>query len=114
MEPIAISIEKQTPPTQARSPTQKEPALEVKENVKAEKEPDSSCLTELLDDVQKELNKIPNVDLHFSLHNASGKIMVTVTDHSTGEILRELPSSKILDMAARVEIMLGLIFDQKG
>ena len=114
MEPIAISIEKQTLPTQARSPTQKEPALEVKENVKAEKEPDSSRLTELLDDVQKELNKIPNVDLHFSLHSASGKIMVTVIDHATGETLRELPSSKILDMAARVDIMLGLIFDQKG
>jgi len=114
MEPITISIEKETLPTQARSPTEKEPALEVKENVKAEKEPDSSRLTELLDDVQKELNKIPNVDLRFSVHSASGKIMVTVIDDSTGEILRELPSSKILDIEARVDIMLGLIFDQKG
>ena len=84
MEPIAISIEKQTLPTQARSPTQKEQALEVKEDVKPEKEPDSSRLTELLDDVQKDLKAIHDVELRFSVHRASGKIIVTVIDTTPG------------------------------
>jgi flagellar protein FlaG len=105
MEPITISVENQTPPTQARSPTQ---------DVKPEKGPDSSRLTELLDDVHKGLDAIHNVDLRFSVHEASGKIMVTVTDGSTGEVIRQLPPSEILDIAARVDKMIGLIFDQKG
>ena len=105
MEPITISVENQTPPTQARSPTQ---------DVKPEKAPDSSRLIELLDDVHKDLDIIHNVDLRFSVHEASGKIMVTVFDESTGEIIRELPCSEILDMAARLDKMIGLLFDQKA
>ena len=54
------------------------------------------------------------MDLRFSVHEASGKFMVTVIDESSGEIIRELPSSEILDIAAKVENMMGLIFDQKG
>jgi len=114
MEPIAISVENQTPPAQARSPTQKETALGVKEDVKPEKAPDSSRLIELLDDVHKDLDMIHNVDLRFSVHEASGKIMVTVMDGSTGEIMREIPPSEILDIAARVDKMIGLLFDQKA
>lgn len=114
MESIAISIEKQIPPAKARSPTQKEPALEVKENVKAEKKPDSSRLMELLDDVQKELKVVHNVDLQFTVHKATGRIMVTVRDESTGKVIREVPPSEILNLAARLDEMVGLIFDQKG
>ena len=116
MEPIAISsIINQTPPTKARSPTQREPALEVKEDEKAaeEKKPDSSRLRELLEDVQKDLNIIHNVDLQFSVHEASGELMVTIIDGSTGEFIREVPPSEILDLAAKMDEMIGLMFDQR-
>ena len=114
MEPISISVEKQIPPAQTRSPTQKETALEGKEDEKAEKELDASRLTELLDDVQKDLKIIHNVDLRFSVHEASGRIMVTVIDGSAGEVIREVPPSEILDIAARIDQMIGLMIDQKG
>ena len=116
MEPIAISsIINQTPPTKARSPTQREPALEVKEDEKAaeEKRPDSSRLMELLDDVEKDLNVIHGVDLHFSVHEASGEVMVTITDGFTGEFIREVPSSEILDLVAKMDKMIGVMFDQR-
>ncbi len=57
---------------------------------------------------------IHNVDLQFSVHEASGKIMVTVIDGSTGETIREVPHSEILDIAARVDKMIGPLFDQEG
>jgi len=113
MEPIAISVEKQASPTQARSPTEKKSALGVKKDAKAEKEVDATRLRELLEDVGKDLKALHNVDLQFSVHKPSGKIMVTVIDESTGETLREIPPSEILDVAARVDTMLGLIFDQE-
>ena len=116
MEPITISVAKQIPPAQARAPTQKKAPLEGKEkaDVKAEKEVDASRLINALEDVRKDLKKIHNVELRFSVHEASGKIMVTVIDESNGEVLRELPSSKILDIAARVDIMMGILLDEKG
>ena len=45
----------------------------------------------MLDDVHKDLNIIHNnVDLRFSVHEASDKIMVTIIDESTGVIIREI------------------------
>ena len=55
-----------------------------------------------------------SVDLRFSVHEAFAKFMVTVINESSGEIIMELPSSEILDIAAKVDNMRGLIFDQKG
>jgi flagellar protein FlaG len=53
------------------------------------------------------------VDLEFSIHEASGEIMVTIMDGFTGEVIREVPASEILDLAAKIEEMAGLMFDQK-
>ena len=120
MEHISLSAEKQIPPAQARAPTQNKTAPEgkekadVKADVKAEKEVDASRLIDLLEDAGKDLKKTHNVELQFSVHDASGKIMVTVIDESTGEILRELPSSKISNIAARVDTMMGFLLDLKG
>jgi len=73
-----------------------------------------SRLRELLDDVQKDLDEIHDVDLRFSVHEASGGIMVTAMDGYTGETIREIPCSEILDIAAMLDKIIGLIFDQKG
>ncbi len=65
-------------------------------------------------DLQKNLKAFHNVDLHFSVHQASGQVMVVVTDEDTGEIIREIPSQEMLNLAAKLEEMMGLIFDQKA
>jgi len=79
-----------------------------------DKAADLSRMTDLVADTQKRLNMISNVDLQFSVHEASGKVMVTVMDGATGEVIREIPPSEVLDLAARVDEMIGLIFDKKG
>jgi len=40
--------------------------------------------------------------------------MVTAIDGSTGEVMREIPPLEILDIAARIDQMIGLMIDQKG
>jgi hypothetical protein len=57
---------------------------------------------------------IHNVDLQFSVHEATGEIMVTVREESTGEVIREIPPSEMLDLAARIDEMVGLLFHQTG
>ena len=113
-EPITISVNNLSAPVLAKSLAQKEIPQKDREVVKAVREPDSSRMTELVADVQKNLNMIHNVDLQFSVHEASGEIMVTVMEESTGDVIREIPPSEILNLAAKLDEMVGLIFDQEG
>jgi flagellar protein FlaG len=59
-------------------------------------------------------NKLNDVDLHFSVNQSSGTIMVTVTEESSGKVIREIPSSESLQLAAKMDEMIGMIFDKKG
>ncbi|UCH01215.1 MAG: flagellar protein FlaG, partial [Deltaproteobacteria bacterium] len=37
-----------------------------------------------------------------------------VMEGSTGEVIREIPPVEILNLAAKLDEMVGLIFDQRG
>jgi len=113
VKPVDISAKGINPPAQARAPTVRGAPQEDKANVKAEKAPDLSHLSEKIANAQNNLMMIHNVDLQFAVHKPTGKIMVMVTDESTGEVIREIPPSESLDLAAKIDEMIGLIFDQK-
>ncbi|MBA3036695.1 MAG: flagellar protein FlaG [Desulfobacterium sp.] len=68
---------------------------------------------EVLADLQNKMKNIHNIDLSFSVHKASGKIVVSVVDENTGEVIREIPSSEALDLSAKIEETIGLILDKK-
>jgi flagellar protein FlaG len=112
-EPVNISGQGLSPATQAR--LQSGEGIPQKDSCAKDeaKERDLSRLAEMVLDVQKNLKLIHDVDLQFSVHKASGEIMVTVSDQSTGEVIREIPPSDVLNLAARLEQMVGLMFDQK-
>jgi len=75
---------------------------------------DVSETADLAANIQNNLNTIHNVNMNFSVHEASGQVMVTISDEKTGEVVREIPSSEILNLAAKLNEMIGLLFDQKG
>ncbi|UCG67393.1 MAG: flagellar protein FlaG, partial [Deltaproteobacteria bacterium] len=70
------------PPAQASSPS---PSTVPQEAAKGAKPQDVAHMTEVVADIQKNLSMIHNVDLQFSVHEATGEIMVTVREESTGE-----------------------------
>ncbi len=115
VESITISVNNLAAPAQSRLSTEKEITQKAKVDVKAAAaEPEPSKLTEVVTDVQKNVNMVHGVDLLFSIHEASGEVMVTVTDGLTGEVIREVPASEVLDLAAKLEEMVGLMFDKKA
>lgn len=73
-----------------------------------------SQTVDLAVNIQNNLNTIHNVNMNFSVHEASDRVMVTITDDKTGDVIREIPSSEILNIAAKLNEMVGLLFDQKG
>ena len=96
--------------SQGRLPADQKINLKEENDGKPVKEPDSSHVKELVADVQNRLN---NVELHFSVHEPSGKIVVIVTEKSSGKVIREIPSSEILQIVAKMDEVVGMIFDKK-
>jgi flagellar protein FlaG len=50
-------------------------------------------------------------ELNIKIHEKTGTIMVQVLSKSDGRIIREIPSEEVLNLAARIEEMVGVLFD---
>lgn len=55
-----------------------------------------------------------NTRLEFSIHEKTKGIMVKVVDETTGELIREVPPARVLDMVAMTWEELGLLIDEKA
>ena len=114
VKPVTIAGNNLAPAAQARLPAQMPTRRESVRNTKAQDEPDLSRTAQAVADIQNGLNMITNVDLQFSVHEASGEVMVTVREQDSGEVIREIPPSEILDLEARLGEMVGFLFDRRG
>lgn len=52
-------------------------------------------------------------EFKFSIHEETRQILVKVLDKDSGEIIKEIPNEKILDMVACMWEMAGIIVDEK-
>ena len=114
IEPVTGSGKSMSLSSQEGLPSNQKTAQRDDNAEKSVQTPSLVELSELATDVQKNLNIIHNVDLKFSVNKNSGRIMVTVTDEATGEVIREIPSSELVKFADKFDEMVGMIFDQKG
>jgi flagellar protein FlaG len=68
---------------------------------------------DFLNEVGDNFKMIHDVDLEFSIHKATGRTFVRVIRSETGEIIREIPPEQILNLAAKIDEMMGILYDQK-
>ncbi len=62
----------------------------------------------------QELNKKDvKVESQFGIHEGTNRITVKIVDKETKEVLKEVPSEKMLDMIAKVWEYAGLFVDDK-
>ncbi|KWX88741.1 flagellar protein FlaG [Paenibacillus sonchi] len=66
-------------------------------------------------ELQKAIDAIqgPQRSLEFSVHKETHAVMIKVLNKETGELIREVPPEKILDLAARMMEITGIIVDKK-
>ena len=57
--------------------------------------------------------KMSSSYMKFSIHEKTHQIMVRIVDSETDEVLREIPSEKVLDMVARMWELAGVLVDEK-
>ncbi|MGF7050605.1 flagellar protein FlaG [Paenibacillus sp. DS2015] len=55
----------------------------------------------------------PEKSFEISVHKETRAVMVKVFDKQTGDLIREIPSEKILDVAANMMKLIGLIVDER-
>lgn len=71
---------------------------------------------EKLDKVVEGLNEFlqpSDTSLKFELHDKLNEYYVTIVDNETSEVIKEIPSKKMLDLYAAMTEFLGLVVDKK-
>lgn len=69
-------------------------------------------LIKTIEKANKEL-VIANRALEFSVHEKTKEIIVRVIDVETKEVIREIPSEKILDLLANMLELAGILVDER-
>lgn len=66
-----------------------------------------------VENINRELRML-ETNLRFSVHRQTKQIMVKIIDTNTKEVIKEIPSEKILDMVAAMMERAGLLMDKRG
>lgn len=63
-----------------------------------------------------DLNKLMesnHTHLRFQLHDKLKEYYVEVINDSTNEVIKQIPSKKLMDVAAKIQEMVGILVDEK-
>lgn len=77
---------------------------------------EDSNSVKLIRDAIEKVNKVMDPvfrRLDYSIHEKTGDVLVKVINIQTDEVIREIPSEKLLDLAAKLQEMIGLNIDEK-
>ncbi len=84
---------------------------------KAEPQPNDASSREIteqaVEKLEKTLSELKHNKLEFTVHEETGRTIVKVVDQDSGEVIKELPPEELLDLAAKLEEMSGVLFDKK-
>jgi flagellar protein FlaG len=67
----------------------------------------------LLNEVEHEIQMMRNVGIQFSVHEPTGRTIIRVVDKETEDLIREIPPEEFLDLVAKLDEMIGILFDRK-
>jgi flagellar protein FlaG len=113
-EPIKSSVQNSVPLTPISTAANSEAVPKGTDREDGQRKPALQGIEAVTSSLKQSFELIHQVDLQFSVHEASGRTVVTVTDAVTGEVIREIPPPELLNLAARLDEMIGLLFDQMG
>lgn len=64
-------------------------------------------------DVLNKMLEVNSTHIKFILHEELNEYYVQVVNDQTNEVIREIPSQKVMDMVAKMHEMIGLLVDEK-
>lgn len=103
-------------PERVRVPVEAPPPVQVVRHAETEDtpvvKPDDKLVRAAVDKANKQM-AAREVSLQFEAHDVMNEMIVRIIDKNTKEVIREIPSKKILDMVANMLEMAGLLVDEK-
>lgn len=98
---------------QAAAPVRAETAEKAEElKNQSMTEPDREQMLAAVADMQDYMDAAGR-NLQFQLDDGSGRMVVTVTEASTGDVIRQMPSEEALRLAENLAEMSGLLFKEE-
>ena len=82
-------------------------------NAAAGNQPDPEDVKQAAEGVNAFL-KSSGSHVQFAYHEGAKRMMVQVIDDTTREVIRSIPSKELLDLAAKIGEMVGLLLDERG
>ena len=104
-------------PEPARVVTATENALEARLNTKDQQQPGQNAEPKQLDDTIEELNQRMqawSTGLRFSVDEDAQRVVVSIVDTASGEVIRTVPSDAVLKVAKMIVQLQGQIVDTKA
>ena len=71
---------------------------------------------DVLEDAIKKINQAAQIfdrSLHFRVHEATERLIVQVINRENGEVIREIPPERVLNMVAQIQSVIGLFVDYR-
>jgi flagellar protein FlaG len=125
MESVAVAPKSVSPTISKPSTPSIEPKVEIKSiqptkvdstlEKSADLEYNQKELTpkEIVNDFNNISNDL-NLDVKFAYNEKIGEMFISVTNKSTGEIIRKLPSEEAMKIKESMQDLIGVLFDKKG
>lgn len=114
-----LSIDKSSIPIQqdvlVRAIAGEKPAVSGTNTTVQDQPKKTEEFTQRLEEAVKQLDRTVetyNTDLKFTIHKESGRVSVKVIDTRDDSVIREIPPERVLEFAAYVKKMLGILLDK--
>lgn len=102
------------PQGSAPAPVVRVPAAAVPEPMPQQQQPSQEQLQRAMESMKQTIEtKAPN-SLSFSVDDSTGKTIVKVTDAKTGEMIRQIPSEELLEIARSLDKLQGMLLRQEA
>lgn len=88
------------------------PARPVQTDTAGERVRSKEEISKEIDGINKWL-QTTNTHLRFTLHEELNEYYVQVINDQTQEVIREIPSKKVMDMVAKFHELVGLLVDER-
>jgi flagellar protein FlaG len=114
---VSLPVAPQGGAPQAAAPPQL-PAAPVQplpgQSSQAQAVPERANVEQAVAKVKVQIQAISNNSLDFSIDDSSGKTIVRVTDKESGELIRQIPSQEMLEIARSMDRLQGILVKQKA
>lgn len=76
--------------------------------------PERANVEQAVAKVKVQIQAISNNSLDFAIDESSGKTLVRVTDRESGELIRQIPSEEMLEIARSLDRLQGILVKQQA